>query len=99
MVGEAELDAPAIDTSSNCSSASSLQHVWVFARRLSRCFRVCSLCPSFLTVKGVLNAKKKLVPETGIFKRARGQYMPSPRCSQLFNPESLAPNLYKHTTI
>ena len=22
--------------------------------------------------------------------------MPSPRCSQLFNPESLAPNLYEH---
>ena len=42
----------------------------------------------------VLNAKKKkkVVPEPGNFKRALGQYMSSPRCSQLFNHESLAPN-------
>ena len=46
-----------------------------------------------------LTQKKKVVPEPGIFKRARGQYMPSPRCSQLFNHESLAPNLCKHTTM
>ena len=50
-------------------------------------------------IREVLNIKKKVVRELGIFKRARGQYMPAPRCSQLFNPESLAPNLYKHTTI
>ena len=31
MVGKAELDVPAIDTSSHCSSASSLLHVRVFA--------------------------------------------------------------------
>ena len=49
--------------------------------------------------RAVLNAKKKVVPEPGIFKRARGQYMSSPRCSQLLNHESLAPNLSKHTTI
>ena len=49
--------------------------------------------------KVVLNEKKKVVPQPGIFKRARGQYMSSPWCSQLFNHESLAPNLYKHTTI
>ena len=43
--------------------------------------------------------KKKVVLDPDIFKTARGQYMPSPRRSQLFNPESLAPNWYKHTTI
>ena len=43
----AELDVPAIDTSSHCSSASSQQCVRVFARRLSRCFRQCSLVPTF----------------------------------------------------
>ena len=49
--------------------------------------------------RAVLNGEKKVVPEPCIFKRARGQYMSSPRCSQLFNHESLAQNLYKHTTI
>ena len=50
--------------------------------------------------RAVLNAKKKKVgPEPGNFKRARGQYMSSPRCSQLFNHESLAPNWSQHTTI
>ena len=49
--------------------------------------------------KGVLNAKKKVVLEPSILKSASGQYMPSPWCSHLFNPESLAPNLYKQTTI
>ena len=48
MVGKAELDAPAIDTSSPCSSASSLLHIRVFARRPPRCFRLCSLLPSSL---------------------------------------------------
>ena len=50
--------------------------------------------------RAVLNAKKKKSrPERGNFKRARGQYMSSPRCSQLFNHESLAPNWSQHTTI
>ena len=49
--------------------------------------------------RAVLNTKKKVVPEPGNFKRARGQYMSSPRCSQLFNHESLAPNWSQHTTI
>ena len=49
--------------------------------------------------RAVLNAKKKVRPERGYFKRARGQYMSSPRCSQLFNHESLAPNWSQHTTI
>ena len=39
----AELDVPAIDISSHCSSACS-HRVRVFARRMSRCFRQCSLC-------------------------------------------------------
>ena len=48
MVGRAELDVPSIDTSSHCSSASSLLHIRVFARRLSQCVRLCSLLPSSL---------------------------------------------------
>ena len=48
MVGKAELDAFAIDTSRHCSSANSLHHIFVFARRLSRCFRLSSLLPSSL---------------------------------------------------
>ena len=43
--------------------------------------------------------KKKSRPERGNFKRPRGQYMSSPRCSQLLNHESLAPNWSQHTTI
>ena len=43
--------------------------------------------------------KKKSRPVRGNFKRARGQYMSSPRCSQLFNHESLAPNWSQHITI
>ena len=46
-----------------------------------------------------LTQKKKVRAERGNFKRARGQYMSSPRCSQLFNHESLAPNWSQHTTI
>ena len=49
--------------------------------------------------RAVLNSKKKVVPEPGNFKRARGQYMSSPRCSHLFNHESLALNWSQHTTI
>ena len=50
--------------------------------------------------EAVLNAKKKKSrPVRGNFKRARGQYMSSPRCSQLFNHESLAPNWSQHITI
>ena len=49
--------------------------------------------------QAVLTQKKKSRPERGNFKRARGQYMSSPRCSQLFNHESLAPNWSQHTTI
>ena len=43
--------------------------------------------------------KKKSRPVRGNFKRGRGQYMSSPRCSQLFNHESLAPNWSQHITI
>ena len=43
MIGKGELDFSAIDTSSNCASATSLQHVRVFGRRPSQCFRLCSL--------------------------------------------------------
>ena len=46
-----------------------------------------------------LTKKKKSRPVRGNFKRARGQYMSSPRCSQLFNHESLAPNWSQHITI
>ena len=48
--------------------------------------------------RAVLNGKK-VVQEHGFFKRARRHYMSSPRCSQLFNQESLAQKLCKHTTI
>ena len=60
---------------------------------------VSSAIKAHSVLRAVLNAKKKVVPQPGNFKRASGQYISSPRCSQLFNHESLAPNLYKHTTI
>ena len=57
------------------------------------------LLPFSPPIRAVLNAKKKVVPEHCFFKRARGHYMSSPWCSQLFNHESLAQNLCNHTTI
>ena len=55
-------------------------------------------CPSTPGLS-LTQKKKKSRPERGNFKRARGQYMSSPQCSQLFNHESLAPNWSQHITI
>ena len=48
MAGKAELDVPAIDTSSHCSSAISLHHIRGCGGRPSRGFRLRSLLPSSL---------------------------------------------------